>query len=115
MKLKAGEVISYEISGAAGVTNLSATTAAKVPAGGSNTILFILTALIGIGVAATILALVLRQRQQNQPARPDQLIDALTRQIALLDQKHAAGELPHDLWHQQRRPLQARLDELQGG
>lgn len=114
LKLKAGDVIRYEISGAAGVTNLSATTLTKVAAGSSNTIVFILTALIGIGVAATILALVLRQRQQNQPARPDQVIDALTRQIALLDEKHAAGELPHDLWHQQRRPLQARLEALRG-
>ncbi len=116
LKLKAGEVIRYEINGSAGVTNFSANKVTKVPVpdGGSNTILFILTALIGIGIAATILALVLRQRQQNQPARPDQLIDALTRQIALLDQKHAAGELPHDMWHQQRKPLQARLEELQG-
>jgi len=113
LKLKAGEVIRYEISGAS-TTNLSAGTVAKVPtSSGSNTILFILTALIGLGVAATILAIVLRQRQ-NQPAHSDQLIDALTQQIALLDQKHAAGELAHDLWHQQRQPLQARLEELQG-
>jgi hypothetical protein len=113
LKLKAGEVIRYEISGSAGVTNFSATSVAKVSAGGSTTILFVLTALIGIGIAATILALVLRQRQQNQLTRPDQLIGALTRQLALLDQKHASGELAHDLWHQQRKPLQARLDELQ--
>jgi hypothetical protein len=114
VKLKPGDVIRYEVGGAAGVSNFSATTVTNVPAGGNNTILFILTALIGLGLGATILALVLRQRQQNQPARPDQLIDALTRQIALLDQKHAAGELAHDLWHQQRKPLQARLEELQG-
>lgn len=113
LKLKAGEVIRYEISGAS-TTDISAAKIAKIPSsGGSNTILFVLTALIGLGVVATILAIVLRQRQ-NQPIRSDQLIDALTQQITLLDQKHAAGEPPHDLWHQQRHPLQARLDELQG-
>ncbi len=112
LKLKAGEVIRYEISGASSV-NLSAATIAKIPAGGNNTILFILTALIGLGLVATIMAIVLRQRQ-NRPVRADQLIDMLNQQITLLDQKHTAGELPHDLWHQQRRPLQARLDELQG-
>ncbi len=114
LKLKSGDVIRYEVSGAAGVSDFSAKTIAKVPAGGNDTILFVLTGLIGLGVVATILALLLRQRQQNQPARPDQLIDALTRQINLLDQKHAAGELPHDIWYQQRKPLQARLEELQG-
>lgn len=114
LKLKAGEIIGYEISGMTS-TNLSAgkATAAKALSGGNNAILFVLTALIGLGVVATALAIVLRQRQ-NQPVRSEQLIDALTRQIALLDQKHAAGELAHDLWHQQRKPLQARLEELQG-
>ncbi|MBI1282251.1 MAG: hypothetical protein GC179_29260 [Anaerolineaceae bacterium] len=113
LKLKAGEVIRYEISGASS-TNLSAGTVTKVAVnGGNNAILFILTALIGLGILATALAIVFRQRQ-NRPVRSDQLIDALTQQITLLDQKHSAGELPHDLWHQQRRPLQARLEELQG-
>ncbi len=112
LKLKAGEVIRYEVSGTSS-TDISAAKITKIPASGNNTILFILTALIGLGVVATVLAIVLRQRQ-NRPIRADQLIDALTQQITLLDQKHAAGELSHDLWHQQRRPLQARLDELQG-
>ncbi len=113
LNLKAGEVIRYEVSGASSI-NISAGTIAKMPAsGGNNTILFILTALIGLGLVATIMAIVLRQRQ-NRPVRADQLIDMLNQQITLLDQKHTAGELPHDLWHQQRRPLQARLDELQG-
>ena len=113
LKLKAGEVMRYEVSGASS-TDISAAKIDKIPASGSNnTILFILTALIGLGVVATVLAIVLRQRQ-NRPIRSDQLIDVLKQQITLLDQKHAAGELPHDLWHQKRRPLQARLDELQG-
>lgn len=115
LKLKAGDVIRYEVSGVT-TSNLSASNSstAKVTAtGGSNTILFILIALIGIGILAAILAVVLRQ-QQNRPIQSGQLIDALTKQIALLDQKHASGELPHDLWHQQRRPLEARLKELQG-
>ena len=114
LKLKAGDVIRYEVSGSAGATNFSAGTAKKVAAASnSNIVLYILIALIGIGLAATVLAIILQQRQ-NRPARPDQLINALMQQIALLDQKHAAGELPHDLWHQQRKPLQARLEELQG-
>jgi len=114
LKLKAGDVIRYEVSGSAGATNFSAGTAKKVATGSnSNIVLYILIALIGIGLAATVLAIILQQRQ-NRPARPDQLINALMQQIALLDQKHAAGELPHDLWHQQRKPLQARLEELQG-
>ena len=113
LKLKAGDVIRYEVSGSAGAANFSAGTVKKVATGSSNIVLYILVALIGIGLAATVLAIVLQQRQ-NRPARPDQLINALMQQIALLDQKHAAGELPHDLWHQQRKPLQARLEELQG-
>jgi hypothetical protein len=110
LQLKAGDVLRYEVSGAA--ANSSAANVA-VSEGSSNAVLVILTALIVLGIIATVIAMVLRGRQ-NQAPRPEQLIDALTRQIALLDQKHAAGELPHDLWHQQRRPLQARLDELQG-
>ncbi len=115
LKLKAGEVIRYEISGAAANSNNPSAIISTITAPtNNNTVLFILTALIGIGLAATVLVMVLRQRK-NQPPRPDQLIDALTQQIALLDQKHQAGELPHDLWHHQRKPLQARLDELQLG
>lgn len=110
LQLKAGEIIRYEISGAAAASNSAS---AVVPEGSSNTVLILLTALIGMGIVATVIAMVLRGRQ-NQAPRPEQVIDALSHQIALLDQKHAAGELPHDLWHQQRRPLQARLDELQG-
>lgn len=110
LQLKAGDVIRYEVSGAA--ANSSAANAA-VPEGSSNAVLAILTGLIVLGIIATVIAMVLRGRQ-NQAPRREQVIDALIRQIALLDQKHAAGELPHDLWHQQRRPLQARLDELQG-
>ncbi len=113
LKLKAGDVIRYEVSGIT-TSNLSAGTVTKAPAAsGSNSILFILIALISIGILATGLAVILRQRQ-DRPIRSEQLIDALTRQLALLDQKHASGELPHDLWHQQRRPLEARLKELQG-
>ncbi len=110
LQLKAGEVLRYEISGAAANTNSAS---AAVPEGSSNAVLILLTALIILGIVATIIAMVLRGRQ-NQAPRPEQVIDALAHQLALLDQKHAAGELPHDLWHQQRRPLQARLDELQG-
>ncbi len=110
LQLKAGDVIRYEVSGAA--ANSSAPSA-TVSEGSSNAVLAILTGLIVLGIVATVIAMVLRGRQ-NQAPRPEQVIDALSRQIALLDQKHVAGELPHDLWHQQRRPLQARLDELQG-
>ncbi|MCA0457220.1 MAG: hypothetical protein LCI00_24825 [Chloroflexi bacterium] len=110
LQLKAGEVIRYEISGAAGDAN----SVIGVSESNSNVVLVVLVVIIGLGILATIIALVLRGRQNNQAPKPEQLIGALTRQIALLDQKHAAGELPHDLWHQQRRPLQARLDELQG-
>jgi len=113
LKLKAGEVIQYEVSGTVSSSNTISSTSSAKPAGSNSAILLVLTALIVIGIIAAIAALVLQQRQQRPP-RPEQLIEALTQQIALLDQKHAAGQLPHDLWHQQRRPLQARLEELQG-
>lgn len=112
LQLKAGDVIRYELSGAAapGASGIALQTTAE---NGSSVVVFVLTALIGLGLLATVIALVLRRRHNAAP-RPEQLMDALSQQIALLDRKHAAGELPHDLWHQQRRPLQARLDELQG-
>ena len=68
--------------------------------------------LIGLGLlgaaGAAISALVLRRRTGT----PKPAIDALTHEIAALDEAHDKGQINHDLWHQKRRALKAELAAL---
>ncbi len=111
LKLKPGDVLSYEISGGNGVA------ATPIPASsapsGSNNAIFVLVLVIIAAVAGVAILLALRMRKTAAPT-PEQLIDALTRQLENLDRQHASGELNHDIWHRQRAPLEARLNQLRG-
>lgn len=104
LALPAAAALRYEILGAAAVV---------VPETSVNSQAALL-GLIGIvGVGALIVALLLYLRGRSAQPSPAQMIDLLTRQIAELDRLHAAGLLPHDVWHRQRDPLRARLAQLQ--
>jgi hypothetical protein len=107
LQLQPGEIIGYELSGGAAAQSSDNATS-------SNSLLVVLTALIGLVLVGLGVALYMRGRQR-QTINPDQLIDALVQQIEGLDRQHAAGTVAHDLWQRQRATLQARLDELLGG
>jgi mono/diheme cytochrome c family protein len=107
LQLVPGDVIGYEVSGAAA----TAADVGETTVSGSNT-LSILLAIIGVG--AILAGLLLYLRNRNTAPNQQQLIDALIRQIAELDDAHAAGQLNHDLWHRQRTALKARLAALLG-
>jgi hypothetical protein len=109
LQLAPGDVIRYEVSGA----SMPASDGSGTPdAGAGNNVLPLLLGIIGAGAILAGVILFLRNRQ----AAPDkeQLIDALVRQIAELDDAHSAGELNHDVWHRQRAALKARLAQLIG-
>ncbi len=110
LALKPGEVIRYEISGSQAPTP-SPMPFSGPPAANGTVIALVIIAVLAIAVVVILFAL--RSRQSAAPTS-EQLIDALNRQIEALDRQHAAGELNHDLWHRQRAPLQARLDQLMG-
>ncbi|MEZ4670203.1 MAG: carboxypeptidase-like regulatory domain-containing protein [Anaerolineae bacterium] len=107
-QIRAGDVLRYELSGGAAPAQ---STSASTP---SNSILLILTGLIGLATIGLAAALFLRRRQ-NPAVNADKLINALVQQMEGLDRQHASGQLAHDLWHRQRAALQARLNELMGG
>jgi hypothetical protein len=71
--------------------------------------------LIALGVAY---ALTRRRARSAPPADvqvdKNRLIDALTRQIAELDDSHDRGQINHDVYQRQRQQLKARLAELMG-
>lgn len=64
-----------------------------------------------IGVLA-LAGLSLARRRGAQPARE---IESLVRELARLDEDHDQGRINHDLWHQRRRELKARLAALMDG
>ena len=70
----------------------------------------ILIGLVAIGAAGVSLLWLALRRRRRETATPS--IDALTRQIADLDAAHDSGQLNHDLWHQRRRELKARLADM---
>lgn len=103
LQVEAGGTIRYEISGSATDTGASTTSVEN------NSIILALTALIGLLILGVAALFVVRGKQQM---RPENMIDLLSQQLDRLDDKHKRGEIPHDLWHKQRAPIQARLDEL---
>ena len=72
------------------------------------TILLLGAAGVGLAMAG---GFALRRRRKPTAAGE---IDQLTRELARLDDDHDQGRLNHDLWHQKRRELKARLAELMG-
>jgi len=104
ISLNPGDVIRYELSGAAAESD---------SASSANTTGSALPLLIGIVLAAAgAFGLLLVLRNRRPAPTPQQQIDALLRQIALLDQQHQSGQLAHDVWHRLRAPLKAQLDKL---
>ncbi len=100
-----GQVIRYELSGAPAASESSPNADA---AAGSALPLLIGTLLIAGG--AFVVILILRNRRPAPTLQ--QRIDALLKQIALLDQQHQSGQLAHDVWNRLRAPLKAQLDKL---
>jgi len=111
LQLAAGEVIRYEVSGAAAPGAATVGTTTSTPA---NTILPMLLLIIGAAAVLAGFLLFVRSRSVASAGNKQQLIDALVRQIAELDDAHAAGQMNHDLWHRQRAQLKTRLAELLG-
>jgi hypothetical protein len=109
VSLQPGDVLRYEVSGVAAPE----TTAAASGSISASNLLLTVIALLGIGLILAAIVLYIRGRRAV-PLTPEQEIERLVRQLHALDQQHAAGQLPHDLWHRQRAPLQARLDEILG-
>lgn len=108
ISLQPGDVLRYEVSGQAAPEPSAASSALN-----ASDILLTVIALLGIGLILAAIVLYLRGRR-TAPLTPEQEIERLVRQLHALDQQHAAGQLPHDLWHRQRAPLQARLDQILG-
>ncbi len=63
----------------------------------------------GTALAAISLAGWRWTRRRQNPAGQ---IEALVKELARLDEAHEQGQLNHDLWHQQRRVVKAKLAEL---
>jgi mono/diheme cytochrome c family protein len=112
LKVAAGGALRYELKGAAapGAAGVSTT-----PTGAVTSDNLLATLMLITGVGALVLAAVLffrgrSARRENQ----QQLVDALVRQIAELDDQHTAGQLDDESWTRQRSALKARLTELLG-
>ncbi len=71
----------------------------------------LLAALLALSAAAVapLAGFAWWRRRASEPARA---INRLARQIAQLDDEHDRGQINHDLYHQRRRKLKAKLAEL---
>lgn len=110
LSLQPGDSIQYELSG----TGVTVAAEVDAPSGASNNLLTVVIVVV-IAQAVLIGGLFIfyrRRRTQAEPEDKDQLIDALVRQIAELDDRDERGEINHDLYHQRRRALKARLAAL---
>ncbi len=111
LTLAPGAALRYEVSGAAGdaATGVSVTTA---PGGAILPMLLLIAG--GAAVLAGLILFVRERQRGNSGANTQRLIDALVRQLADIDDAHAAGQLNHDVWQRQRAQLKARLADLLG-
>lgn len=98
--LPAGDVIRYEVIRAGGLNSSSFQQMLPL-------VLFVISgAAAGAAIALYVLG-------RNKPERQiNRQIDRIMSQIAQLDNDHEAGNLNHDVWHQQRNELKAKLGEL---
>jgi mono/diheme cytochrome c family protein len=106
LTLNAGEVIRYELSG----TGVSSVTQLEPQAATSTNLVVIV--LIGLGGILVLVGVIFALNRRSKPVDKQQLMDALLKQIAELDEAEARGEINHDLYHHQRKQLKARLSQL---
>ena len=107
LTLGANDVISYEVRGQA------APTAAQLDppsVTGGTLVIVIVIGLIVLALVIAVLFMVFQRRSKS--ADQNQLMDALVKQIAELDEAHDRGDINHDLYQRQRQQLKARLSEL---
>jgi hypothetical protein len=107
LQLYSGQIIRYELSGAS-----AATPSTPQDSANDGTGLLIAAGIMLFGLLIVGAALLGRSRQTTPST--GQRIDELIRQLDHLDNQHSRGQLAHDLWHRQRAPLLARLNELRG-
>lgn len=107
LTLEKGDVVRYELSGSlARLTAASNNPAERwriVP-----TILFTISGLTG----AFAVGMFIYGRTIDPAKQRNRDIDELVAKIAELDAAHEAGTLNHDVWHQQRNELKAKLKTL---
>jgi mono/diheme cytochrome c family protein len=108
LSAKPGDAVHYELHGA-GVVN----TGTNTPVVTANNLLPVVIVLLILGGLMIVLIGIFYMRRQGR-GNQRILIDGLIRQIAELDAQHDAGQINHDLYHQQRSALKARLAELLG-
>jgi mono/diheme cytochrome c family protein len=111
LTLPPGGIVSFTLNG-----QIGAQTSGVIS---SNSLLPLLMVIAGSVLLLFIIVMALRQRyapkRKTAPAVPadkNKLVDVLVRQIADLDEQHDKGEINHDLYHQRRTKLKARLAEL---
>lgn len=109
LSLVPGDVIRYELRGQGAPTAADVQTTTVT----SNNLLPVLLLIVGGGAVLVAAALYLRDRRTPAVSK-EQIIDTLIREIADLDARHDAGHINHDLYHQQRSQLKARLAKLMG-
>jgi hypothetical protein len=122
--MNAGDVLRFNISGQPGGSSASGDS----PMVSARELL--IGALIGMGIAAIAIGLILLirdYRRKGQPAHPQKVVgvsskatpnmqneqvEALIGELARLDEKHEQGKLGKAAYHRQRKLLKARLAEL---
>jgi hypothetical protein len=113
LKLNAGDLIRYEIVGQ--IPGMETNIADTVVS--SDALIGVIAIALGLFIAVVTVFVVFGHRQQpaNLPTTTSNAeVDTLVRQIAELDAQHEAGQINHDLWHQQRGTLKAQLARLMG-
>lgn len=114
LTLAAGDVIRYQLSGAAAAPTVSAPSTVVT----ANTLVPVV--LVGGGIMIIIVGVFIYLRGRAPAAAPaapppadtQSLIDGLVRQIAELDDAHANGELDEPTYQKRRKRLKTRLAEL---
>lgn len=118
LTLNPGELIRYELTGQIPGTETPLTENVI----SSDALIGFIAIALGVTIAVVTLLIVILRRPNtiaqtsistHTPAG-NHHIDALVRQIAELDAQHEAGQINHDLWHQQRAVLKTQLARLMG-
>jgi len=126
--LQPGDSIQYELSGAPPRVGTSAdsgvvTVDNLLPVVGVSGVVIIVLALGLIIISnrgqGSMPAMVASDGQLAPPHESvvdvDRMIGSLTRQMAELEAQHDTGQINHDLYHQRKRELQTRINNLVGG
>lgn len=126
--LQPGDSIQYELSGAPPRVGTSAdsgvvTVDNLLPVVGVSGVVIIVLALGLIIISnrgqGSMPAMMASDGQLAPPQESavdvDRMIGSLTRQMAELEAQHDTGQINHDLYHQRKRELQTRINNLVGG